>query len=85
MRYPECAFEHDLELSKKRRLSTTEFYIEGEPQVYCYGVVSNAWDGDYCSECYRCRNFALGKQCEEDFEKALYAGKITRRKHARIH
>ncbi len=52
----------------KRGRPTTEFYIDGKPQIYCYG-----WEDKMTDEalliCKNCKDWVRGEQCELDFEK----------------
>lgn len=45
---------------------TIEFYKNGKPQYYCYGIEDKRYDEplDVCKEC---PNFVNGEQCEKDF------------------
>lgn len=49
---------------------TTEFYIDGKPQIYCYG-----WEDGMTDEpleiCKNCPDWVYGEQCEIDFKKHL--------------
>lgn len=47
---------------------TTEFYKDGKPQIYCYGVIDSFRD-DYCECCKNCKDWVDGEQCELDFEE----------------
>ena len=69
MVYKECPL--GLTTNERGRGCTTEFYIDGKPQIYCYGRVT---DGGTMRECVTCPNWALGEQCEEDFQKAKANG-----------
>ena len=47
---------------------STEFYKDGKPQIYCYG-----WKDEMTDEpidcCKSCKDFAMGKQVEIDFNE----------------
>lgn len=72
MVYKDCKLGLNSNQYNKKR--TTEFYIEGKPQIYCYGIDTN---GGTRQECVTCPNWALGDQCDEDFEKAKSQGIVT--------
>lgn len=65
MVYKECPL--GLTTNERGRGCTTEFYIDDKPQIYCYGRET---DGGTFRECVTCHNWALGEQCEKDFQKA---------------
>ena len=48
---------------------TTEFYIEGKPQIYCNGWQDGMTD-EPLPECKECKDWVDGEQCEIDFKKA---------------
>lgn len=48
---------------------TTEFYIDGKPQIYCYGW-QDAMTDEPLPECKVCQDWVYGEQCEIDFKKA---------------
>ena len=53
-----------------RGLPTTEFYIDGKPQVYCYGRTDSMTE-EALPECKSCPDWVHGEQCEKDFKKEL--------------
>ena len=65
MVYKDCPL--GLTTEQRSRGCTTEFYIDGKPQIYCYGRVA---DGGTMRECVTCPNWCLGEQCEKDYQKA---------------
>ena len=50
-------------------LLTTKFYIEGKPQIYCYGWKDPMID-EPLSECKNCLDWVHGEQSEKDYEQA---------------
>ena len=48
---------------------TTEFYIDGKPQIYCNGWIDKMTDKPL-EVCQNCKDFVYGEQAEIDFEKA---------------
>ena len=48
---------------------TTEFYIDGKPQIYCYGWIDGMTD-EPLQICKECLDWVAGEQIEIDFEKA---------------
>lgn len=56
-------------LSIGRGKPSTEFYIDGKPQIYCYGWQDGMTDEPF-SECKNCFDWVYGEQCEKDFENA---------------
>ena len=50
-----------------------EFYKDGKPQYYCMGYENMMTDEPY-TECRECPRWALGYQCEKDFEEAKRLG-----------
>ena len=56
---------------------TTEFYIDGKPQIYCYG-----WEyktsGEPLECCKKCPDWVRGEQCEKDFKKAYEEGRTNK-------
>ena len=52
-----------------RGITSTEFYINGKPQIYCLG-----WHDSETEEtvevCKKCKDFAMGEQILEDVKKA---------------
>lgn len=56
--------------------TTTEFYIDGKPQTYCFGIIDMATD-DYLPECVACPEWVYGEQSDEDYRKAFEEGRIT--------
>ncbi len=53
-----------------RARPTTEFYIDGKPQIYCYGWIDNRTD-DFMETCQACADWVFGEQSDEDFKKAI--------------
>ena len=51
----------------KRGKPTTEFYIDGKPQIYCYGWIDGMTD-EALDICKSCKDWANGEQCDKDFE-----------------
>lgn len=66
---------------KDKGRTTTEFYIDGKPQTYCFGIIDGAND-DYLKECVTCPEWVYGEQSDEDYRKAFEEGRITD-KHGR--
>ena len=65
---------------------TTEFYIDGKPQVYCYGRTDlKNWKIVARAECKSCPNWVYGEQCGKDFQKEMerMASKFTEKKQLR--
>ena len=56
-----------------RGKSTTEFYIDGKPQIYCYGW-QDAMTDEPLPECKEGKDWVYGEQCEKDFEEAKANG-----------
>lgn len=54
---------------KGRGRPTTEFYIDGKPQIYCYGWIDKMTD-EPLQICKECLDWVYGEQCEKDFEQA---------------
>lgn len=50
----------------KRGKPSTEFYINGKPQIYCYGWIDQMND-EPLDECRICPDWVCGEQCEKDF------------------
>lgn len=46
---------------------TTEFHINGKPQIYCYGWIDRMTD-EPLEVCRNCLDYVNGEQCEIDFE-----------------
>lgn len=46
---------------------TTEFHINGKPQIYCYGWIDRRTD-EPVEVCRNCLDYVNGEQCEIDFE-----------------
>lgn len=46
---------------------TTEFYIDGKPQIYCMGWIDLHYD-EPLECCKNCKDWVNGEQCELDFE-----------------
>ena len=51
---------------EKRGKPTTEFYVNGKPQVYCEGWLDSLTD-EPLEECKQCLDYVNGKQCDIDF------------------
>ena len=49
---------------------TTAFYIDGKPQIYCYGIY-DAMTDEPLKECKSCKEFLYGEQIEKDWEAEL--------------
>ena len=47
---------------------TTEFYVDGKPQIYCYGWIDRMTD-EPLKECQNCKDFVYGEQMQIDFAK----------------
>lgn len=77
MVYKDCPL--GLKTEQRSRGCTTEFYIDGKPQIYCYGRET---DGGTMRECVTCPNWYLGEQCEEDFQKAKSNGFMSQGFHS---
>ncbi len=56
-------------IADKKGKPTIEFYKNNKPQYYCYGYENRMTDEPY-QECRDCPKWALGEQCEKDFEEA---------------
>lgn len=54
----------------ERGKPTTEFYIDGKPQIYCYGFI-DLYNDEPLEECKKCLDWVNGEQCEKDFEEHL--------------
>ncbi len=52
---------------------TTEFHINGKPQIYCYGWIDRMND-EPLEVCKNCKDWANGEQCAIDFEKSRNKG-----------
>ena len=52
-----------------RSYPTTEFYIDGKPQIYCRGWIDKMTD-EPLEVCRNCMDFVDGEQIEVDFERA---------------
>ncbi len=52
----------------RRGVAVTEFYIDGEPQVYCLGY-GDAMNDEPIDTCKNCRDF--DGNSDEDFEKYM--------------
>lgn len=48
--------------------STTEFYRNGKPMIYCMGWIDKMTD-DPLPICKNCKDWYMGTQCEEDFRR----------------
>ena len=53
---------------------TTEFHIDGKPQIYCYGFY-DCYNYEPLEECKRCADWVYGEQCEKDYEEYLNSKK----------
>ena len=51
-----------------RGRATTEFYIEGKPQKYCYGRTDMMNDEPF-EECKRCLDYVNGEQMRKDIKE----------------
>jgi len=47
---------------------TTEFYIDGKPQIYCRGWIDKMTDKPL-EVCQNCKDFVYGEQIDIDFEQ----------------
>ena len=56
---------------------TTEFYINGKPQIYCYGWI-NLRNDEPLECCKNCKDWVDGEQCIKDFEEAKKQGILGR-------
>lgn len=58
---------------------STEFYIDGKPQIYCYGwTLDSDGDIDAAPECCKnCLDWAHGEQPMIDLEKARWKNDKT--------
>lgn len=56
-----------------RSKPTTEFYIDGKPQIYCYGWIDMKTD-EPIEICKNCEDWVLSNRCELDFEEAKKNG-----------
>lgn len=56
-------------LTEGRGNPTTEFHINGKPQVYCLGWIDSMTD-EPLETCKNCKDWVHGEQCEIDFENA---------------
>lgn len=54
----------------KRGYPSTEFYIDGKPQVYCYGW-EDAMTDEPLDICRNCADWNRGEQCDRDFAEEL--------------
>lgn len=52
-----------------RGKASTEFHIDGKPQIYCNGW-QDAMTDEPLAECKACQDWVYGEQCEIDFKKA---------------
>lgn len=59
----------------KRGRPTTEFHINGKPQIYCMGWIDLMYD-EPLEVCKRCKDFVSGEQSEMDFEQAKQNGTL---------
>lgn len=55
---------------KGRGKPTTQFYINGKPQIYCYGWMDCMTD-EWLEICKQCKDWVYGEQCEKDYKKFL--------------
>lgn len=60
----------------KRGIPSTEFYIDGKPQIYCLGCQDVVTD-EPLPECKKCKDWANGEQCEKDFQNAREQGRVN--------
>ena len=51
-----------------RGRATTEFYINGKPQIYCLGWIDSMTD-EPLEVCQNCKDWVNGEQCKQDFKK----------------
>lgn len=51
-----------------RGRSTTEFFKDGKPQIYCYGWIDGMTD-EPLEICKKCKDWVHGEQCEQDFKE----------------
>lgn len=49
---------------------STEFYLHGKPQIYCYGWL-DAMTDEPLEVCKKCKDWSYGEQMEIDFRIAL--------------
>ncbi len=49
---------------------STEFYIDGKPQIYCYGWMDLMTE-EPLKICKECADWVYGEQCDEDFKAVL--------------
>ena len=61
----------------KKGNPSIEFHKAGKPQYYCIGYKNRMTDEPY-TECIECPRWALGDQCEKDFEEAKLNGLISK-------
>lgn len=61
MVHTKCKFE----LGRSR--PTTEFYVNGKPQIYCVGWNDLRTD-ETIDICKNCPDYVNGEQCAKDFE-----------------
>lgn len=52
---------------------TTEFHINGKPQIYCYRWIDGMTD-EPLEICKKCADWVNGEQCDRDFEQAKANG-----------
>lgn len=64
--------------SEGRGLPTTEFHIDGKPQIYCRGWEDKRTD-EPIEVCKNCKDFVYGSQIEKDYEEAKANGFKKRR------
>lgn len=53
---------------------TTEFHIDGKPQIYCYGWI-DGMTNEPLEICKNCKDWVYGEQCEKDFENHIKGAK----------
>lgn len=63
----------------RRSRPTTEFYINGKPQIYCMGWINMMTD-DPLENCKNCKDFVHGEQLEIDWEQAKQSGTLGKGK-----
>lgn len=56
-----------LRLVKEKGKPTIEFYKNGKPQYYCYGIEDKMFD-EALEVCKECPKWVYGEQCEKDFQ-----------------
>lgn len=61
----------------QRGKPTTEFHIDGKPQIYCMGWM-DMYNDEPLPECKKCADFVYGEQIEKDYE--TYKQKLKEKK-----